>query len=130
MKRPTISVGLSLKDWNFYKQEWERYKTDSHDPDPAITVNQLLECLDEALRKHVSSMVGDRLKTINEVDLLLEIEKLVVEKQSNLVHTVALMSATQERDEGVRQYVARLRGLAAVCVNYGQLATTSFGEEP
>ena len=60
-------------------------------------------------------MVGDRIKTIKEVDLLLEIEKLAVEKQSNLVHTVALMSATQERDEGVRQYVARLRGLAAVC---------------
>ena len=46
MKHPTISAGLSLKDWNFYKQEWERYKTDSHDTDPARTVNQLLECLD------------------------------------------------------------------------------------
>ena len=63
----------------------------------------------------MGSMVGDRIRTIKEVDLLLEIEKLAVEKQSNLVHTVALMSATQERDEGVRQYVARLRGLAAVC---------------
>ena len=38
-----------------------------------------------------------------------------MEKQSNLVHTVALMSATQEREEGVRHFVARLRGLAAVC---------------
>ena len=46
MKRPTISAGLSLKDWKFYKQEWERYKTDSHDTDPARKVNQLLECLD------------------------------------------------------------------------------------
>ena len=82
-----------------------------HDSDPGRILNQLLECLDEALRKHVCSMVGDRIKTIKEVDLLLEIEKLAVEKQSNLVHTVALMSATQERDEGVRQYVARLRGL-------------------
>jgi len=82
MKRPTISAGLSLKDWNFYKQEWESYKTDSHDPDPARTVNQLLECLDEALRKHVSSMVGERLKTNNEVDLLLEIEKLAGENKA------------------------------------------------
>ena len=55
------------------------------------------------------------MQTINRVDLLLEIEKLAVERQSNLVHTVALMSATQDRDEGVRQFVARLRGLAAVC---------------
>ena len=77
LKRPSISAGISLKDWNFFKQEWERYKTDSHDPDPGRTLNQLLECLDKALRKHMGSIVGDRLKTIKEVDLLLEIEKLV-----------------------------------------------------
>ena len=42
MKRPTISAGLTLKDWNFFLQEWERYKTDSHDSDPGRILNQLL----------------------------------------------------------------------------------------
>jgi hypothetical protein len=50
-----------------------------------------------------------------EADLLKETEKLAVERQSNLINTVALMSATQEGDEGIRQFAACLRGLAAVC---------------
>ena len=47
--------------------------------------------------------------------MLKEIEKLAMERQSNLINTVALMSASQERDEGIRQFAARIRGLAAVC---------------
>ena len=31
------------------------------------------------------------------------------------MNTLALMTAKQERDEPVRQFAARLRGLAAVC---------------
>ena len=40
MKRPTISAGLSLKDWNYFKQEWECYKIDSHDPDAGRTLTR------------------------------------------------------------------------------------------
>ena len=72
-------------------------------------------CPDEILRKHVSRSLGARVDNITEADLLKEIEKLAVERQSNLVNIVALMSATQERDEVIRKFVARLRGLAAVC---------------
>jgi hypothetical protein len=77
--------------------------------------DQLMYCPDEALRKHVSKSLGERADTITEADLLKEIEKLAVERQSNLINTVALMSASQERDEGIRQFAACLRGLAAVC---------------
>jgi hypothetical protein len=48
-------------------------------------------------------------------DLLKEIEVLAVVRQSSNVNTLAMISAKQERDEPVRQFVARLRGLAAVC---------------
>jgi hypothetical protein len=48
-------------------------------------------------------------------DLLKEIEVLAVVRQSNNVNTLAMISAKQERDEPVRQFAARLRGLAAVC---------------
>ena len=48
-------------------------------------------------------------------DLLKEIETLAVVRQSNHVNTLALMTAKQERDEPIRQFAARLRGLAAVC---------------
>ena len=49
------------------------------------------------------------------MDLLKEIEKLAVVRQSNHVNSLALMTAKQERDEPVRQFAARLRGLGAVC---------------
>ena len=63
----------------------------------------------------MSKSLGERADTITEADLLKEIEKLAVERQSNLINTVALMSASQECDEGICQFAARLRGLAAVC---------------
>ena len=58
---------------------------------------------------------GAQLSTITVADLLGEIKKLAVVRQSNMVNTLALMTAKQERDEPVRQFAARLRGLAAVC---------------
>ena len=56
-----------------------------------------------------------RVENITVGDLLREIETLAVIKQSNHVNILAMMKAKQERDEPVRQFAARLRGLAAVC---------------
>ena len=75
----------------------------------------MLHCPDEALKKAVDRALGDRVENISLLDLLKEIETLAVVKQSNHVNTLALMTAKQEREEPVRQFVARLRGLAAVC---------------
>ena len=36
-------------------------------------------------------------------------------RQSNNINTLAMMTVKQERDEPVRQFAARVRGLAAVC---------------
>ena len=115
LHRPSLSSGTTMKDFKFFLQEWARYKRAAGDDDLSRVRDQLLNCTDENLRKHLSSTLGERILSITEKDLLKEIETLAVEKQSNLVHTVALMSATQEREEGVRHFVARLRGLAAVC---------------
>ena len=58
--------------------------------------------------------------SISVADLLLEIEKAAVEKQSDLLNKVKLMEAKQERDEPIRTFVARLRGLAIICILYTQ----------
>jgi hypothetical protein len=72
-------------------------------------------CPDETLRSALHKALGDRIDTISVTDLLKEIEVLAVVRQSNNVNTLAMISAKQERDEPVRQFTARLRGLAAVC---------------
>ena len=47
--------------------------------------------------------------------LMEEIEKAVVERQSDLLNKVRLIDAKQEREEAVRTFVARLRRLANIC---------------
>ena len=76
--------------------------------------DQLFSCPDENLRTALHRSHGVKLSTITVEDLLEEIKKLAVVRQSNNVNTLAL-TAKQERDEPVRQFAARLRGFAAVC---------------
>ena len=59
--------------------------------------------------------LGGRFADINITDLMLEMEKAAVEKQSDMLNEVKLMVANQERNEPVRKYLARLRGLADIC---------------
>jgi hypothetical protein len=77
--------------------------------------DQLTNCPNETLRGALYKALGDRIDTISLPDLLKEIEELVVVRQSHNVNTLAMISAKQEREEPVRQFAARLRGLAAVC---------------
>ena len=64
------------------------------------------------MRKTLQNTIGDdRMSTITVDDLRKEINKAAVEKQSDLLNKVK-----QERDEPVRTFVARLRGLANICI--------------
>ena len=116
LPRPTITGGCSQEDFKSFKRSWEQYIGSSNETTDAVLRARLLHCPDEALKRTVERSLGDRVDTISVADLLKEIETLAVVKQSNLVNTLALMSAKQERGENVRQYAARLRGLAATCV--------------
>merc|ERR1711888_561948 len=77
--------------------------------------DQLLQCPDTDLRKAIHRALGVRVATINMADRLTEIETLAVIKQSNHVNILTMIKSKQERDEPVRQFSTRLRGLAAVC---------------
>ena len=67
------------------------------------------------MRKIIHMSLGGRFAEINIADLMLEMEKAAVEKQSDMFNKVKLMEAKQERNEPVRKYLARLRGLADIC---------------
>ena len=95
--------------------QWDRYVRASNETDEVRIRDQLLQCPDTDLKKAVNRALGNRVDTINMADLLKEIETLAVIKQSNHVNILAMIKSKQERDEPVRQFAARLRGLAAVC---------------
>ena len=54
---------------------------------------------------------ADRMISITVAELMVEIEKAAVEKQSDLLNKVNVMEAKQERDKPIRMFMARLRGL-------------------
>ena len=59
--------------------------------------NQLLQCVDLSLRRTLQNTIGSaNMANINVAGLLTEIEKAVVEKQSDLLNKVRLMDAKQE----------------------------------
>lgn len=113
--RPTVSGGCSQEDFKFFMRKWNQYVRASNETDDTKLKDQLLHCPDGTLGNALDKSLGDRVDTITVAELLKEIEVLAVVKQSNNVNTLAMITAKQERDEPVRQFAARLRGLAAVC---------------
>ena len=113
--RPTISGGCSQEDFQGFKRAWKRYTRASNETDEVKLKDQLVHCPDTDLSSALDKAIGDRVDNLTVEELMHEIEVLAVVRQSNNVNTLAMMTVKQERDEPVRQFAARVRGLAAVC---------------
>lgn len=113
--RPVLKMGIGQDDLGFFKRKWEAYKRSCELTDLTDIRIQLVACCEEELERDMYRSLGSSISTATEAEIMAEMEKLSVLGQSNLVNIVALMSATQEREEKVRSYLARLRGLAGVC---------------
>jgi hypothetical protein len=113
--RPEISGGCSQEDFKFFTRKWDQYVRSSNETDPTKLKDQLTKCPNDSLRNALYKALGDRIDSISVDNLMKEIEELAVVRQSNNVNTLTMINAKQERDEPVRQFAARLRGLAAVC---------------
>merc|ERR1711888_98879 len=112
---PQLSGGSTQEYFRQFKIQWDQYVRASNETNDVRLRDQLLQCPDTDLRKVMHRALGVRVTTINMADHLTEIETLAVIKQSNHVNILAMIKSKQEQDEPVRQFSARLRGLAAVC---------------
>jgi hypothetical protein len=113
--RPEISGGCSQEVIMLFTRKWAQYVRSSNETDPTKLKDQLTNCPNESLRNALYKALWVRIDSISVDNLMKEIEELAVVRQSNNVNTLAMITAKQERDEPVRQFAARLRGLAAVC---------------
>ena len=77
--------------------------------------DQLLSCCTDELSEELGNLYGEQLDTKTEEQLLGDMRRLAVVAQNNLVNIVRLRSQVQDRDEPIRSYLARLKGIAAVC---------------
>ena len=113
VRRPTLSQGGSTEDWEFFLVRWREYKLATNIQGQQM-ISQLIECADNDLQKAIYRVYGS-LADYTEENALKEIRKLAVKLENVLVARVDLHNLTQDRDEAVRAFAARLRGKSKVC---------------
>ena len=113
VRRPTITSSGTSEEWSYFRTRWKEYVEATGVAGKDLVI-QLLECCDEDLRKDLTRTCGS-LTNKDETTVLLSIEKLAVRVENIMVARVALHDMSQDRDEPVRSFCARLRGQAKVC---------------
>ena len=108
------STESTSEDW-YFTTRWDAYTTATHIANQDATL-QLLECCEEGLRKdfyrsHTNSA------TATETNALAAIKTPAADGKAEnaVVSRMTLMTMTQDREEGVRSFAARLRGQAKIC---------------
>ena len=115
MKRPTISAAGTTQDWLYFMSRWGDYvqATKVQGAEKAI---QLLECCDPGLRRDLQRNKGGVVLSGLPVDAIVAaIKVLAVRVENPTVARDRLHSMSQDREENVRAFGARLRRQAATC---------------
>ena len=115
-RRPTLQKGISEDRYLTFERQWARYKKSTGMQDEAMIRAQLLACCSEELGDELDNFHGAQLDEKNEADLMAEMRKLAVVAQNNLVNIMRLRSMVQDRDEPVKNFMARLRGVAELAL--------------
>ena len=114
-RRPSLQKGISEDRFLTFQRQWARYKKSTGMQDESMIRAQLLACCSEELGDELDNFHGEKLDEKNESELISEIRKLAVVAQNNLVNIMRLRSLVQDRDEPVKSFMARLKGVAKVC---------------
>ena len=114
VKRPSISSAGTSEEWSYFLSRWKDYVTATKVKGKELVI-QLLECCDETLRRDLTRSAGGSLADKPEADVLDAIRILAVREENTMVARVTLNNTTQDREETVRSFGARLRGQAGVC---------------
>ena len=115
--RPKLSKGISEDKYLHFDWQWTQYKRSqlSGIREETIIRDQLLAYCSEELMQDLENMFGAQLDQKSEAELMADMRRLAVVAQNNLVNIVRLRSLEQDRDESGRSFLARLKGLGAVC---------------
>ena len=80
-------------------------------------ITQLIECCDDDLQFDLHRSVGPDLSNKTEAAVLGEIKRFAVEEENTLIARNTLRGMTQNEDEDIRHFAARIKGQANTC-NY------------
>ena len=111
--RPTMSRGCTNENWEYFKSQWNSYKNATKLTAENLNV-QLLACCDHELRRDLHR-TDKKLEEKTETQILAAIESLSVKRENAMVSRLILHNMIQDRDEGVRNFAAMLKGQADIC---------------
>lgn len=115
VKRPSISTSGTNQDWLYFQSRWDDYTAATGISESAKAI-QLLECCDPELRRSVQRGNGGVALSLRPVDeVMAAIKLLAVRLECHVVARDKLRHMTQDREESVRAFYARLQGQAGTC---------------
>ena len=113
LDRPSVSMGITLEEWNIFHRRWNVFQSGSRIADDAAAPH-IFQCAD--------GVVGDALLKVDSdittrpPDELLEMMKtLAVIPVATGVLRAELLNMKQKRDEPYRSFSSRVRGQAETC---------------
>ena len=112
--RPSIDVDTTHEAWNDFYTAWLQYKDEYALVGQAVT-RQLYACCTAGLATSLSRTTGGSHFTLTEAQLIEQMKGLAVRYQNPVVHVQEFLGLSQERDEGVRHFLSRLKGVASRC---------------
>ena len=114
LQRPTFTLHMTESKWNFTVIRWENYIGQQPNASESTKLLQLQDACNEELRQRVFD--SGTYSNLNTVALFLaKMKKLAVITVHKSVHLMNLWRMSQEPDEGIRAFVARVTGTADMC---------------
>ena len=115
IERPKIAAGGTEESWSMFIQKWTIFKSGSNIPTEQLH-HQLFQCCDESLGEDLlrgfPAVTGP---DVNETKLLAAIKELAVTPVAIGVRRTELLNMSQDREEPIRSFHAKVKGKALTC---------------
>ena len=124
LPRPNFELAMSEGQWEFLSHQWRAYIGQT-----TVTEAQHLQQLQAACSPDLLQRIFDmgNYSTLTTPKLFMEsMEKIAVIKVHKAIHTMNMWKMTQNSDESIRAFAARITGTADLC---GMTVTCTCGEE-
>ena len=111
--RPRIAGGATAEEWATFRRRWDTFKSATDMTDAEMKC-QLLACCEQELE---ASLFKDdpHLRDKTEEVILASMQSLAVIDVAATVRVTELLGMKQDHGEGIRAFVARVRGKANIC---------------
>jgi len=113
LTRPTFSLQMTESQWTFTKLQWDSYISQTNANDET-KLNQLQAACSDTLRQRIFD-TGAYSNLSTPALFLEKMEELAVIKVHKSVHLRNLWRMSQQSDETIRAFVARLTATADMC---------------